>query len=94
MKSVSYSPQAVTDLVRLREFIAEKNPTAASRIAAELIARIDNLSRFPQMGRPVPRAPQPETLRDMVFGRYVIRYSIHAENLIILRIWHHYENRD
>ncbi len=42
-----YSAEAVQDLVRLREFIAEKDPTAAARVAAELVARIETLCLFP-----------------------------------------------
>ena len=88
-----YAPEAVADLIRLRSFIAEKSPTAAARIAAELIARIENLCAFPQLGRAVGEAPQPDVIRDMVFGNYVVRYSEHADALVVLRIWHHREDR-
>jgi plasmid stabilization system protein ParE len=89
-----YSQEAVADLVRLREFIAGKDPSAAARVAADLLSRIENLRLFPQMGVAVALAPQPEAVRDMVFGNYVVRYSVHAEALAILRIWHHYEYRE
>jgi len=88
-----YSQEAVADLVRLRAFIAEKDPAAAARVAAELVARIENLCRFPYLGVEVANAPQPAQVRDMVFGNYVVRYSIHAEALAVLRVWHHYESR-
>lgn len=88
-----YSEDAVTDLVRLRAFIAEKDPSAAARVAQELIARIENLGLFPLLGHGVSQAPQPDVVRDMIFGNYVVRYSVHAEALVILRIWHHYEDR-
>ena len=38
-----YSAEALADLVRLRAFIAEKDPSAATRIGLELVARIENL---------------------------------------------------
>ncbi len=88
-----YSEEAVADLVRLRAFIAEKDPAAASRIAEELIARMEKLCLFPQMGVEVPQAPQPGTLRDMVFGNYVVRYAAQTESIVVLRLWHHLENR-
>lgn len=88
-----YSEEAVSDLVRLRAFIAEKDPSAAARVAAELIARIEDLCLFPEMGRGVAHAPQPDVLRDVVFGKYVVRYSLHAGAVIVLRIWHHFEDR-
>lgn len=88
-----YSEEAVADLVRLRTFIAEKDPTAAARVAPELIARIENPRLFPTMGRAVALAPDPNAIRDALFGKYVIRYAVHAEAVAILRIWHHYEDR-
>ena len=88
-----YSREAVADLVRLRAFIAENNPAAAARVAEELIARIENLRVFPDMGKPVPQAPEPNVVRDMIFGNYIVRYSVHREALVILRLWHHYEQR-
>lgn len=83
-----YTDEAIADLVRLREFIAVHNPSAASRIAEELVSRIEMLPDFPRLGSPVERAPIPDSVRDMVFGQYVVRYSIHTDTLIILRVWH------
>lgn len=87
-----YSEEAVADLVRLRAFIAENDPAAASRIASELMARIENLGQFPRIGVEVPQAPQPGAVRDMVFGSYVVRYAAQAESVVVLRLWHHLEN--
>lgn len=88
-----YSEESVADLLRLRAFIAEKDPLAAARVAAELIARIENLRLFPTMGRAVELAPVPNAIRDAIFGKYLIRYATHGETVVILRIWHHYEDR-
>lgn len=89
-----YSEESVADLVRLRAFIAEKDSLAAARVAAELIARIENLRLFHAMGRAVELAPEPKIIRDAIFGKYVIRYAAHTEVVVILRIWHHYEDRE
>ena len=89
-----YSQEAVADLNRLRQFIADTDPSAAARVAADLLVRIDNLCSFPAIGRPVPQAPQPDTVRDFIFGKYVVRYTLHEHALVVLRIWHHYENRE
>ena len=79
-----YSVEAVADLVRVREFIAQKDPSAAGRVAGELVTRIENLCRFPRLGREVSQAPEPQAVRDMVFGNYIVRYSIHANALVVL----------
>lgn len=87
-----YSVEAVQDLIRIREFIAEKNPSAASRIATELVARIEQLCQFPEMGRNVANTPTPNTIQDFVFGNYIVRYVHYSSAISILRIWHHFEN--
>jgi len=93
MVQIIYTRDAVEDLQRLRGFIAEKNPASAQRIAQDLVRRIKALQEMPMMGRPVASAPDPEVIRDMVFGDYTVRYAIHAQTLAILKVWHHYEDR-
>ena len=90
---LAYSENAVADLVRLRKFIAENDPLAAARVAAELLSHIENLCLYPEMGRAVELAPSPKAIRDAVFGKYRVRYSAHTETIVILRIWHHNEDR-
>ncbi|TDT41678.1 plasmid stabilization system protein ParE [Halospina denitrificans] len=83
-----YTDEAIEDLKRLRQFIAAHDPSAAARVAAELVAKIELLPDFPKMGAPVEVAPVPDSIRDMVFGKYIVRYSVHASAIIILRVWH------
>ena len=87
-----YTDHAIADLKRLREFIALHNPSAAGKIAAELVAKIELLQEFPKMGAQVQLAPVPDSIRDMVFGKYVVRYSVHSSTIIILRVWHGLED--
>ncbi|MEP0000444.1 MULTISPECIES: type II toxin-antitoxin system RelE/ParE family toxin [Pseudomonadota] len=88
-----YTEEAIEDLKRLREFIAVHNPVAAARIAAELVGKIELLPDFPKLGVPVELAPDPESVRDIIFGKYVVRYSVHASAIIILRVWHGLEGK-
>lgn len=90
MKRV-YTDEAVQDLMCLREFIAIHNPSAAGRIAAVLISNIELLPDFPRMGTPVEMSPVPDSIRDMVFGKHLVRYSLHGSAIIILRVWHDLE---
>lgn len=92
---LTYSPEAIQDLVRLREFIAQNNPSAANRMASELVTRIEHLCAFPEIGRAIEqKLPKSQSsIRDFNFSNYVVRYLSHADSLTILRIWHHYENR-
>ena len=88
-----YSQEAVSDLIRLRDFIAEQDPSAAERVSLELLTRIDYICSFPNMGKAVALSPEPVDIRDSIFGKYVVRYVAQKDSIIILRIWHHYESR-
>ena len=90
---IEYSIDAIGDLKRLREFIKQNDPIAGAKMGAELVSRIENLAFMPKMGHPVLAAPDPDMIRDMVFGNYIVRYAVTKNVIIILRLWHHYENR-
>jgi plasmid stabilization system protein ParE len=90
---LAYTETAIADLSRLRAFIAEQDAAAAQRIGSELVERIQHLLDFPHLGKPVELAPDPAIIRDMIFGNYIVRYAVHAQSVVILRVWHHYESR-
>jgi plasmid stabilization system protein ParE len=86
-----FSRAAVYDLVRLREFIAQHSPEAAQRVAQRLRGAIERLVDMPQIGRPVENLPG--EIRELIFGKYVVRYEVRQQSLYILRIWHGKEDR-
>jgi len=90
--SIQYSQEAIDDFVRLREFIAVKNPYAAKHVAEKLLSGIEKLKVFPEIGLPVQRAPQPEKIRDLFITNYTVRYLIGDDSIFILRVWHDKEN--
>lgn len=89
-----YADIAIADLARLRAFIAEHDPAVAHRVAASLIRRIEALRDAPRIGKAVAVAPDPDTVRDMVFGDCIVRYAIAPDTIAILRVWHHFESRN
>ena len=90
---LSYSREAISDLIRLREFIATKNPDAAQKVAKSISKGIAQLKIFPYLGVEVDLAPDPEMIRDLIIGNYIARYLIHQKHVYILRVWRHKEER-
>jgi len=86
--NIQYSPEAIDDLVRLREFIAAKNPYAAKHVAQKLLSGIEKLKDFPEIGLSVQRSPEPKKIRDLFITNYTVRYLIGQETIFILRVWH------
>jgi len=90
---LSYTPESIVDLKRLREFIEIKNPLAAQRVAISILKGINQLKSFPYLGVEVQQAPNPEIVRDLIIGNYAVRYLIRSKKIDILRVWHHKEDR-
>jgi addiction module RelE/StbE family toxin len=90
---ISYTPEAIHDLKKLKEFIEEKNPSAAQRAATAILKGISQLKTFPYLGVEVQQAPDPEMVRDLIIGDYIVRYLVRSNEINILRVWHHKEER-
>ncbi len=86
-----FSRSAVDDLKRLRQFIAQKNPAAAKRMAGILTCKVRNLCDQPGMGVLVGRELNP-CLRDLIIGNYTVRYLADNNEVVILKVWHQKED--
>ena len=90
------SKEAAADLVRLRDFLLNRNRGAAQRAAAAIINAIRSLDLFAERGRPSGAGDTRELV--VPFGRsaYIVRYAIltEANEIVVLRVWHGREQRD
>ena len=93
MREIVWLDSAVNDAVRLRDFIAKENPSAAKKAAEAIKDTTQRLVESPSIGKPVKDLPQ---FRDLLIrfgaGGYVLRYRIHAETVYIVHIRHYREN--
>ena len=85
-----FTQSSQRDLVRLRNFIAEKNPQAARLIGQRLVTSINRLLDQPEMGIDVDELPGTQ---DLITGDYIVRYAVLEDDIYILRIWHGKEYR-
>ncbi|EGG94415.1 hypothetical protein IMCC1989_2814 [gamma proteobacterium IMCC1989] len=92
MMKVNYSPESIEDLQRVVEFVEQKNPYAARRIAIDLQEGMSRLKQFPEIGLPVLKATEPEKIRDLYIDDYTVRYLIAKDVIYVLRVWHNKEN--
>lgn len=83
---ISYSEDALKDLVRLREFIESKNPQAVHEASVILQKGISQLKEFPRLGVKASLAPEPNMIRDLIIRNYLVRYLITTDVIYILRI--------
>ena len=82
---VFVSEEADTDFLQIHTYLGERNPGAAFALANEFKNKIENLTRFPFIGR--DRSGLLEGVRSVVAENYVIFYMVDRDlitNLCVL----------
>ena len=93
MPQVRFSPRAIRDLERLREFLRPKSPIAAKRAGEVIVKAVQVLGLQPKLGRPIEDMPDEfrEWIIDFGDSGYVARYRIDTDAVTILAVRHQKE---
>ncbi|MFZ5509020.1 MAG: type II toxin-antitoxin system RelE/ParE family toxin [Pseudomonadota bacterium] len=89
---LKWTSKALSDLVRLYEFLAPVNKPAASQAVQALAKAPTILLANPRIGEQLFQF-EPREVRRILVGQYEIRYEIQDETIYVLRLWHTRENR-
>jgi toxin ParE1/3/4 len=83
---IVWTEPAVRDLAAARAYIAQDNARAADRQVERVVAAVEGLIRFPEIGRPGRRAGT----RELVVNRtpYIAAYRLRGDTIEILRVMH------
>lgn len=89
---LKWTAKALSDLVRLHEFLTLVNKPAAARAVQALTATPTTLLKNPRIGERLFEF-EPREVRRILVGRYEMRYEIQESTLYVLRLWHTREDR-
>ena len=89
---LKWTSKALSDVVRLHEFLSPVNAKAAAKVVQALTSAPIKLLRQPRMGEKLDEF-EPREVRRLLVGRYELRYEIQDANIYVLRIWHTREDR-
>lgn len=92
LMNLKWTSKALSDLVRLYEFLAPLNRLAAARTVQSLTAAPSNLLANPRIGEKLDEF-EPREVRRILIGHYEIRYEIQESTIFVLRLWHTREDR-
>lgn len=67
MASIAWTVAAGSDLRDITEYISRDSPTYAAATADRILDAIDNLSKYPKLGRVVPEYNN-ESIRELIVG--------------------------
>lgn len=89
---LKWTSKALSDLVRLYEFLAPVNKPAAARAVQALTKAPTVLLANPRMGEQLFQF-EPREVRRILVKEYEIRYEIQNSIIYVLRLWHTREDR-
>lgn len=92
MITLKWTNEAISDLARLYDFLAEVNPSAAARVVQDLTNAPAILLNTPRIGGQLFQF-EPREVRRLLVGNYEMRYEIEDTTVYVLRLWHTKEAR-
>ena len=84
---VTYTEEAVADIVEAITYLNERNPTAAANLDAEIAQCIERLAAH-EFDGPVSRLRSGAHVRSWAVPPFRIYYQRHSEELLVVRIYH------
>ena len=85
---INWTEPAILDLESIRDYIARDAEYYATQFVKKIIEAIENLKKFPMIGRSVPEAEQEKNIKELLFHNYRIIYRIEEEHILILSVIH------
>jgi len=89
---IVWTGKASADLVRLHDFLANRDARVAARLVQALVSAPLQLLTFPRLGSPLEEF-RPRDVRRLFVGRYELRYELRNSEIVVLRVWHAREER-
>ena len=83
---IRWTVVAAEDLKSVHEYVSEQSPARADELIDRILAAIDVLERYPQMGRP----GRVEGTRELVIAGtpFLVVYRLHRDQAQILSVLH------
>ncbi|SEM44984.1 addiction module toxin, RelE/StbE family [Syntrophus gentianae] len=84
---ILWSPLAVDRVAEIAEYIAADNPSAAENWVNTVFEKVEELKKFPEIGRVVPEIDI-KSIRELIYGNYRIIYRVEKTRLSVLTVRH------
>ena len=87
MARITWMPQAIKDLDTILTYIEIDSGYYAKITIQKIFQAVEQLNRFPQMGRIVSEKNDPN-LREILYRSYRIVYQLTDDEIFILTVFH------
>jgi toxin ParE1/3/4 len=91
---LDWSAAALADLDRFAAFLHNRHPRLAAIVAREILAKARLLETSPELGYPIGEGGHyRQIVLEVLRARYVFRYRIARDRIVMLRVFHGREDR-
>jgi plasmid stabilization system protein ParE len=90
--ALRWTQSAYADLRRVYDFLEPVDLGAAARAVRLIFSRIERIPAQPRLGEWLPRFGSRE-VRRVLAAKYEIRYEVTEREVVVLRIFHTWEDR-
>jgi plasmid stabilization system protein ParE len=91
---LEWSAVALADLDRFAAFLHDRHPRLASIVAREILAKARILETNPELGFPIgEQGAYRQIVLEVLRAKYVFRYRVAGDRIVMLRVFHGREKR-
>lgn len=90
MPLVSWSARALQSLDNIGDYIARDNLERARNFVHGVFQQVDDLARFPFLGR---ASEWPDVREFVVDKHYLVSYRVQRDEIEVLQVWHTAQKR-
>jgi len=91
---IEWSARALADLDRFAAFLQEHHPDLATIVAREILDKAKVLEVHPQLGYPIDgHGRYRQVVLEVLRAKYIFRYRVAGQRIVLLRVWHGREER-
>lgn len=87
MTAIRWTEQAIADLEAIRDYVARDSAKYAALLVERLIASMERVTHFPEIGRVVPEYRRPD-IRELMLGSYRVVYRLRSGQAEVLTVFH------
>ena len=87
MVEIRWSPKAGDQFRDICTYLENTSPSYANSFAKKVIITVENLTKYPKIGRKVPELNNPH-IRELIINGYRIMYKISRTTVEIITIFH------
>lgn len=91
---LEWSAVALADLDRFASFLQERHPRLAALVAHEILAKARLLETNPELGISLSEdGKYRQVVLEVLRAKYVFRYRIDGDRIVMMRVFHGREQR-